>query len=192
MFHFSRCEEGLGGNERLGGVRWEGPASRSVTDPAHGAVRVVGRQHQDSGDALRKPQAGVQRHGTALRKTGQHDTFGRHAAPDLAPDHCIQQSGGFTDTLRVFHGLVDHHRHRGPSVEAIEQVVDECRHLIEIGHKEIVLCGVFLGAYGKCTAVRKADSTPSLLPDLLAADHLRYSLWVDLPYCLKADKKEVF
>ncbi len=37
----------------------------------------------------------------------------------------------------------------------IEQVVRESRDLAATGHREIVLCGVFLGAYGRGTAVRR-------------------------------------
>ena len=37
----------------------------------------------------------------------------------------------------------------------IEAVAAECRALVAAGHKEIVLAGVFLGAYGRDTAVRR-------------------------------------
>lgn len=37
----------------------------------------------------------------------------------------------------------------------IEDVVAECRGLVAAGHKEIVLSGVFLGAYGRETALRR-------------------------------------
>ena len=45
-------------------------------------------------------------------------------------------------------------------------VVSECRQLVEAGHREIVLCGVFLGAYGRDTTVRKrwGDSASRLAP----------------------------
>jgi len=36
-----------------------------------------------------------------------------------------------------------------------EQVIEECRQLARAGHKEIVLSGVFLGAYGRTTTVRR-------------------------------------
>ena len=36
-----------------------------------------------------------------------------------------------------------------------EDVLAECRSLVAAGHREIVLCGVFLGAYGHSTAVRR-------------------------------------
>jgi len=49
-----------------------------------------------------------------------------------------------------------------------EQVLAECRRLVEAGHREIVLCGVFLGAYGRQTALRrKWDASPPKLPELL-------------------------
>ncbi len=56
-------------------------------------------------------------------------------------------------------------------------VADECRSLIENGHKEIVLCGVFLGAYGKRTAIRRRAGGPSLLPDLLGRIAALDGLW---------------
>ncbi|MBN1943698.1 MAG: MiaB/RimO family radical SAM methylthiotransferase [Phycisphaerae bacterium] len=49
-----------------------------------------------------------------------------------------------------------------------EDILAECRQLVEAGHKEIVLCGVFLGAFGRATAIRrKWDNTPSKLPQLV-------------------------
>ena len=36
-----------------------------------------------------------------------------------------------------------------------EAVLEECRGLVASGHREIVLCGVFLGAYGRRTARRR-------------------------------------
>ncbi|MCD4824662.1 MAG: MiaB/RimO family radical SAM methylthiotransferase [Phycisphaerae bacterium] len=48
------------------------------------------------------------------------------------------------------------------------QVIDECRQLAAAGHREIVLCGVFLGAYGRNTAIRRHwTDKPSPLPQLL-------------------------
>ncbi|MGC9454797.1 MAG: MiaB/RimO family radical SAM methylthiotransferase [Phycisphaerae bacterium] len=37
----------------------------------------------------------------------------------------------------------------------MDEVVSECRRLVEAGHPEVVLCGVFLGAYGRDTTVRR-------------------------------------
>lgn len=48
------------------------------------------------------------------------------------------------------------------------EIVAECRRLVEAGHREIVLSGVFLGAYGRPTAVRRRwDDRPSPLPGLI-------------------------
>lgn len=48
------------------------------------------------------------------------------------------------------------------------EIVAECRNLVAAGHREIVLCGVFLGAYGRATAVRRRWSDgPAALADLL-------------------------
>ena len=47
-------------------------------------------------------------------------------------------------------------------------IVAECRRLVAAGHREIVLCGVFLGAFGRSTAVRRRwPDAPSPLGDLL-------------------------
>ena len=47
-------------------------------------------------------------------------------------------------------------------------VVAECRTLVAAGHREVVLSGVFLGAYGRETAIRRRwDDAPSKLPDLV-------------------------
>ncbi|MFP4054712.1 MAG: MiaB/RimO family radical SAM methylthiotransferase [Phycisphaerae bacterium] len=57
-------------------------------------------------------------------------------------------------------------------------ILDECRRLIDAGHREIVLCGVFLGAYGRPTAIRrKWDSTPDALADLLQTVGELPGLW---------------
>lgn len=44
---------------------------------------------------------------------------------------------------------------RDVSYRQADEVLDECRRLVEAGHPEVVLCGVFLGAYGRRTAVRR-------------------------------------
>jgi threonylcarbamoyladenosine tRNA methylthiotransferase MtaB len=49
-----------------------------------------------------------------------------------------------------------------------EDILDECRTLVAAGHREIVLCGVFLGAFGRSTAIRRKWTQPSdALADLL-------------------------
>jgi len=48
------------------------------------------------------------------------------------------------------------------------EILDECRRLVAAGHREIVLCGVFLGAFGRTTAIRRRwDDSPPPLPRLL-------------------------
>ncbi len=50
----------------------------------------------------------------------------------------------------------------------IEEVVAECRTLVAAGHKEIVLSGVFLGAFGRDTTIRRRwGDEPAKLPELL-------------------------
>jgi threonylcarbamoyladenosine tRNA methylthiotransferase MtaB len=58
------------------------------------------------------------------------------------------------------------------------KVIDEARALVETGHKEIVLTGVFLGAYGRDTVVRKNwkgqrnDKLAELLEELAQVEGL--------------------
>ncbi|MBT3199900.1 MAG: tRNA (N(6)-L-threonylcarbamoyladenosine(37)-C(2))-methylthiotransferase MtaB [Phycisphaerales bacterium] len=61
--------------------------------------------------------------------------------------------------------------------KTIQQVRDECTDLVNSGHKEIVLAGVFLGAFGRETSRRNrwsdAKSTlPQLLSEIAAIDGL--------------------
>ncbi|MCH2152547.1 MAG: MiaB/RimO family radical SAM methylthiotransferase [Phycisphaerales bacterium] len=51
----------------------------------------------------------------------------------------------------------------------IEDVAVEARKLVELGHREIVLSGIFIGAYGHHTALRRrqTDDPAARLPDLL-------------------------
>ncbi len=52
----------------------------------------------------------------------------------------------------------------------IEQAVAEARRLVESGHKEIIITGIFLGAFGRDTAIRKRfASTESPLASLVRA-----------------------
>ncbi|MDP6636622.1 MAG: tRNA (N(6)-L-threonylcarbamoyladenosine(37)-C(2))-methylthiotransferase MtaB [Phycisphaerae bacterium] len=53
--------------------------------------------------------------------------------------------------------------------KTIDQIRTECRDLVNSGHKEIVLAGVFLGALGRDTSRRSRwDESRSILPDLLS------------------------
>jgi threonylcarbamoyladenosine tRNA methylthiotransferase MtaB len=63
--------------------------------------------------------------------------------------------------------------------KTIEQVETQCRKLISAGHREIVLCGVFLGAFGRDTAVRKrwASDEPPMLEELLGRIAELDGLW---------------
>lgn len=60
-----------------------------------------------------------------------------------------------------------------------DSVEAECRNLLAAGHKEIVLCGVFLGAFGRGTAVRGrwAKGRPSALPQLVVRVGRIEGLW---------------
>lgn len=48
-----------------------------------------------------------------------------------------------------------------------DQVVQECRRLVARGHREIVLCGISLGAYGRDTTLRCKWTGPSPLAGLI-------------------------
>jgi len=60
----------------------------------------------------------------------------------------------------------------------VKSVLEEARNLIAAGHKEIVLTGIFLGAYGQTTARRKRsnpafrDCLASLVEQVAALPHL--------------------
>ncbi len=61
---------------------------------------------------------------------------------------------------------------------SIEQIEDECRKLVRAGHKEIVLTGVFLGAFGRKTAVRSRwGDAPAALPALIERIAAIEGLW---------------
>jgi threonylcarbamoyladenosine tRNA methylthiotransferase MtaB len=60
----------------------------------------------------------------------------------------------------------------------VEDVLDECRSLLDAGHRELVLCGVFLGAYGQPTAIRRHwDQPRDALAGLLRAVADLPGLW---------------
>ena len=62
--------------------------------------------------------------------------------------------------------------------KTIQQVRDECNDLVNSGHKEIVLAGVFLGAFGRDTSRRSRwDDAKSTLPELLSEIASIDGLW---------------
>lgn len=59
-----------------------------------------------------------------------------------------------------------------------EEILAECRQLVAAGHREIVLCGVFLGAYGRNTAIRRRwDASAGALSRLVRAVSEIPGLW---------------
>ncbi len=61
---------------------------------------------------------------------------------------------------------------------SIQQIEDECKDLVRAGHREIVLAGVFLGAFGRDTAVRRRwDDAPPALPVLVERIAAIEGLW---------------
>jgi threonylcarbamoyladenosine tRNA methylthiotransferase MtaB len=60
----------------------------------------------------------------------------------------------------------------------IDRIERECRDLVAAGHKEIVLCGVFLGAFGRETAVRhRWAGRQGALPELIRRVAAIEGLW---------------
>ena len=60
----------------------------------------------------------------------------------------------------------------------LRRVLDECRRLVANGYREIVLSGVFLGAYGRPTAIRRRwPDTASPLPRLVERVAAIDGLW---------------
>ncbi len=58
------------------------------------------------------------------------------------------------------------------------EITDECARLVAAGHKEIVLAGVFLGAYGRSTAIRKRwPAGPAPLIELVRSVAAIEGLW---------------
>ena len=55
--------------------------------------------------------------------------------------------------------------------KSVSDVIEEAQRLVDLGHKEIVLSGIFLGAYGHTTALRRKqrDTDARPLADLLDA-----------------------
>ena len=64
-----------------------------------------------------------------------------------------------------------------PRSRPIDEILQEVRQLVANGHKEIVLCGIFLGAYGQETAIRRKWTKPSMLPELLRKVAETPGLW---------------
>ncbi len=48
--------------------------------------------------------------------------------------------------------------------KTVHDAVDEARQLVDLGHREIVLTGIFIGAYGHETALRRRQSRPEAAP----------------------------
>lgn len=72
--------------------------------------------------------------------------------------------------------VVPHLRPR-PWWRPAEEILREVKTLAGNGHKEIVLCGVFLGAYGRETTSRRRWQGHSRLPELLRRVSATEGLW---------------
>ncbi|MCK4625439.1 MAG: MiaB/RimO family radical SAM methylthiotransferase, partial [Phycisphaerae bacterium] len=59
----------------------------------------------------------------------------------------------------------------------MDEILDEIATLVANGHREIVLCGVFLGAYDQPTTIRRKWTERSALPELLQRATQTSGLW---------------
>ncbi len=72
--------------------------------------------------------------------------------------------------------IIPHLRSRVWSRSA-DEIISEVAGLVANGHREVVLCGVFLGAFGRTTAVRRKWTGPDALPELLRRVAETPGLW---------------
>jgi len=105
------------------------------------------------------------------RKVKKNPAIGTHALP-LLGDHQSNQRA----YLKIQDGCDAHCTYciipsLRPSLwsKPISQVIEEANRLVATGHKEIILTGIFLSAYGQKTALRRRQSEPSSLPMLIEA-----------------------
>jgi len=63
-----------------------------------GRQRQITRQAHQAGQALRRAQAGHERHGAALRKAHEHGARGRHTPRGLAVQQALHQRAGLAQT----------------------------------------------------------------------------------------------
>ena len=63
--------------------------------------------------------------------------------------------------------------------KSIDEIISECQSLVQNGHREIVLCGVFLGAFGQQTSIRRKweNQSPTLLAELVEKVSQIPDLW---------------
>ena len=63
--------------------------------------------------------------------------------------------------------------------KSIDEIITECQSLVKNGHREIVLCGVFLGAFGQKTSIRRKweNPNPTLLAELVEKVSQIDGLW---------------
>jgi threonylcarbamoyladenosine tRNA methylthiotransferase MtaB len=110
--------------------------------------------------ASNKPQA--------LPKVKRNPLAGTHSLPLLGEQH---QAGHQRAFLKIQDGCDAHctyciipHLRSELWSKPVELVVDEARRLVDCGHIEFVLTGIFLGAFGQPTAIHKRqpqhDRTP--------------------------------
>ena len=162
----------------------------SLGVPKHRA-HVAGH-HSDLADAIRKIVADLRANGPKVQQPTEstHGPSGARDSIKARRNIAVKRKAGGMRKIGSIKAFPNHQRafvkvqdgcdafcsycivpYTRPVVwsKTIEQVRDECIDLVNSGHKEIVLAGVFLGALGRETSVRKKwDDRQSTLPAMLS------------------------
>ena len=143
-------------------MKQAGTPAGSIT-PAngpHAAQEVNGKLESDENprEGWNEVRAARPRGMTTLPMLGQRQGAHQRAflkVQDGCDAHC---------TYCIIHQL-----RPGVWSKPVDDAVDEARRLVTAGHVEIVLTGIFLGAYGQPTALRRRQTASAKLGDLVTA-----------------------
>jgi threonylcarbamoyladenosine tRNA methylthiotransferase MtaB len=139
-------------------------------DVAAGLHRLIRQWFDDAGTL---PRSHPDDRPASISKTSRKEAIGTHRLPLLGE----RQSGHQRAMLKVQDGCDAHCTYciipslrPGIWSKPVEEVVAEARRLVDSGHVELVLTGIFLGAYGQATALRhRQDDRRSPLGLLIQA-----------------------
>ena len=132
---------------------------RSTTDPVQGPPSARSADHRPATTSSIRTSVGRVNNANPLNRTIR--AFAGHQRAFLkVQDGC---------DARCTYCIIPRLRPR-PGWKAIATAVEEARGLVRAGHREIVVTGIYLGAYGRSTAVRRRfDDGASPLADLVDA-----------------------